>query len=159
LDRSNDNVIYLNNFAHNTGANANSGLALANAWTSPNELPYSYADNCYRGHLGNYWSDYLGLDDGSGGRTAGDGVGDTALPYVSDGLGDHCPLMEPYQQYLIRISGDANEDGAIDGRDVIRCKKIVLGLEPGTCGADANEDGVIDGRDVIRIKKMILGIA
>jgi hypothetical protein len=54
--------------------------------------------------------------------------------------------------------GDANEDGIIDGRDVIRCKKIILGLEPGTCGADANLDGVVDGRDVIRIKKMILGI-
>jgi hypothetical protein len=57
------------------------------------------------------------------------------------------------------VPGDANTDGVIDGRDVIRCKKIILGLEEPTCGADANEDGVIDGRDVIRIKKMILGIA
>ena len=54
--------------------------------------------------------------------------------------------------------GDANQDGDIDGRDVIRCKKIILGLEEETCGADANDDGVVDGRDVIRIKKMILGI-
>jgi hypothetical protein len=54
--------------------------------------------------------------------------------------------------------GDATEDGVIDGRDVIRCKKIILGLEDETCGADANEDGVADGRDVIRIKKMMLGI-
>jgi hypothetical protein len=56
------------------------------------------------------------------------------------------------------LVGDANEDGVIDGRDVIRCKRIILGLEPETCGADANADGVVDGRDVIRIKKMVLGI-
>ena len=56
------------------------------------------------------------------------------------------------------LPGDANEDGIIDGRDVIRCKKIILALETETNGADANEDGVVDGRDVIRIKKMILGI-
>ena len=30
---------------------------------------------------GNYWSDYTGVDDGSGGRPAGDGVGDTLLPH------------------------------------------------------------------------------
>jgi hypothetical protein len=54
--------------------------------------------------------------------------------------------------------GDANEDGVIDGRDVIRCKSVVLGLAAETCGADANVDGVVDGRDVIRIKSMVLGI-
>jgi len=41
------------------------------------------------GH-GNYWSDYAGLDDGSGGRTAGDGIGDTALPH--QGV-DYYPYM------------------------------------------------------------------
>jgi len=40
---------------------------------------------------GNYWSDYSGLDDGSNGRTAGDGVGDTNLPH--QGV-DYYPLME-----------------------------------------------------------------
>jgi rhodanese-related sulfurtransferase len=55
------------------------------------------------------------------------------------------------------IPGDADADGLVDVRDVIRCKKIVLGLETGTCGADANDDGVIDGRDVIGIVKTVLG--
>ncbi|UCF07315.1 MAG: right-handed parallel beta-helix repeat-containing protein [Thermoplasmata archaeon] len=41
---------------------------------------------------GNYWSNYTGLDDGSGGRTAGDGVGDTELPHEDV---DDYPLMEP----------------------------------------------------------------
>ncbi|MEE8372425.1 MAG: S8 family serine peptidase, partial [Dehalococcoidia bacterium] len=63
------------------------------------------------------------------------------------------------QTFETCVPGDANMDDIIDGRDVIRAKKIILGLEDETCGADAYEDGVIDGRDVIRIKKMILGIA
>jgi hypothetical protein len=61
-------------------------------------------------------------------------------------------------EHMVRCPADANEDSIIDGRDIIRCKKIILGLEEETCGADANVDGVVDGRDVIRIKKMILGI-
>jgi len=40
---------------------------------------------------GNFWSDYTGEDDGSGGRTAGDGVGDTNLPHQTV---DHHPLMK-----------------------------------------------------------------
>ncbi len=43
---------------------------------------------------GNYWSDYAGLDDGSGGRTAGDGVGDTDIPHLGV---DSYPLMAPVE--------------------------------------------------------------
>jgi hypothetical protein len=42
--------------------------------------------------LGNFWSNYWGSDDGSGGRTAGDFVGDTDLPH--EGV-DWYPLMDP----------------------------------------------------------------
>ncbi len=42
---------------------------------------------------GNYWSNYMGLDDGTGGRIAGDGVGDTNIPHM--GL-DNYPLMVPW---------------------------------------------------------------
>ena len=42
---------------------------------------------------GNYWSDYTGVDDGSGGRTAGDGVGDTKIPHLDM---DNYPLMKPW---------------------------------------------------------------
>lgn len=44
------------------------------------------------GGEGNYWDDYVGLDDGSGGRIAGDGIGDTQLPW--HGV-DYYPLIEP----------------------------------------------------------------
>jgi PKD repeat protein len=42
------------------------------------------------GNEGNYWSDYTGLDDGSDGRVAEDGVGDTLLPHQNV---DYYPLM------------------------------------------------------------------
>jgi parallel beta-helix repeat protein len=56
---------------------------------------------------GNYWSDYTGLDDGSNGRTAKDGVGDTEIPhpYIDQGNGyfqlDNYPLMDPTGDYII----------------------------------------------------------
>jgi hypothetical protein len=56
------------------------------------------------------------------------------------------------------IPGGLTRDGVRDGRDVIRCKRIILGLEPGACIGDVKMDDRIDGRDAIRIKKMILGI-
>jgi nitrous oxidase accessory protein NosD len=53
----------------------------------------SYFTEWDNGFEGNYWGDYAGLDDGSGGRIAGDGVGDTALPHLG---ADSCPLIEPW---------------------------------------------------------------
>ena len=57
---------------------------------------------------GNYWSDYTGLDDGSDGRVAGDGVGDTDLPH--QGV-DYYPLMS---QLGIRPQADAGPDQTVD---------------------------------------------
>jgi parallel beta-helix repeat protein len=47
---------------------------------------------------GNYWYDYTGLDNGAGGRTAGDSVGDTDLP--SHGV-DNYPLINPANPLLV----------------------------------------------------------
>ena len=41
----------------------------SNTWSDPNN------------GQGNFWSNYWGYDDGSGGRVAGDYVGDTLLPH------------------------------------------------------------------------------
>ncbi|MFW9833238.1 MAG: nitrous oxide reductase family maturation protein NosD [Candidatus Thorarchaeota archaeon] len=55
-----------------------------------------YPENNYWYHPdlleGNYWSDYLGLDDGSNGRVPYDGIGDTNLPWHYDWY----PLMTPF---------------------------------------------------------------
>ncbi|MBI4698972.1 MAG: fibronectin type III domain-containing protein [Nitrospirae bacterium] len=43
---------------------------------------------------GNYWSNYTGLDNGYGGRIAGDGIGDTGIiPFPSAGY-DNYPLVD-----------------------------------------------------------------
>jgi parallel beta-helix repeat protein len=60
---------------------------------------------------GNYWDDYLGVDDGSNGRTAGDGVGDTEIPhpFFDEGNGyyqlDNYPLMNPIGNYTYLYEG------------------------------------------------------
>ena len=106
---------------------------------------------------------------GVGRSVVSSGGGDRAsASYVAhDVIGEAAGGTSQSQSYELRAGfpimpvstlGDANMDGTIDGRDVVRCKKIILGLEEETCGANANGDEVIDGRDVIRIKKMVLGI-
>lgn len=44
-------------------------------------IGFNYWDN--GNGEGNYWSNYLGIDNGAGGRVAGDGIGDTEIPHLS----------------------------------------------------------------------------
>lgn len=93
---SSDNHLYLNSFRDDTGANVYSEYS-ANVW---NYLGYyTYRGVSYTNYLGNYYNDYTGLDDGSGGRVAGDVIGDTSIPYPTDGDGDNYPLMEKFENY------------------------------------------------------------
>jgi len=57
---------------------------------------------------GNHWSDYKGADDGSGGGTAGDGVGDTKLPHKGV---DRYPYLHPWGWYRpgVPLLGDPGE--------------------------------------------------
>jgi parallel beta-helix repeat protein len=68
--QSSNNLLYHNNIITNTVQASDSG---SSSW--------------YNSNLeGNYWSDYTGLDDGSGtGKhaVAGDGIGDTLVPHLS----------------------------------------------------------------------------
>jgi parallel beta-helix repeat protein len=76
-----DNRIFHNNIIEN-GIQASDGQPLLNYWYNPDILE------------GNFWSDYEGLDDGSGvGKhaIADDGIGDTDIPHL--GL-DSYPFME-----------------------------------------------------------------
>jgi len=60
--------------------------------TFPVKLELS-SDNVWNdGARGNYWDDYMGLDDGSNGRVAGDGVGDTDIPHHAV---DNFPIVRP----------------------------------------------------------------
>jgi parallel beta-helix repeat protein len=71
------NVFFDNNFLNNPPAPVD-GPSSNNTWSHEGR--------------GNYWEDYFGLDDGSGGGVAGDGVGDTGLPCHDL---DYFPLINP----------------------------------------------------------------
>jgi len=75
---SSGNTIYHNNLINNVDQITRDG-ASANTWSQNGE--------------GNYWSDYQGVDDGSGERVAGDGIGDTLIPHLSV---DNYPLMNTW---------------------------------------------------------------
>jgi len=83
------NTIYHNNFISNVDQ-ITRDLVSANMWSQDGE--------------GNHWSDYQGVDDGSNGRVAGDGVGDTLIPHLGV---DYYPLMNTWP--------DAHQDIAILG--------------------------------------------
>ena len=56
------------------------------------------------------------------------------------------------------IPGDANGDGVVNVLDLVKVKRIILGLDPPTCGADANLDGTVNVFDLVKVKRIILGL-
>jgi parallel beta-helix repeat protein len=99
LDSSYNNSIFRNTMENNlpgvmvhfSGKNTFFGNNIRNSvWQAGVQGPDN--DTWAISGRGNHWDDYTGLDDGSGGRVAGDGVGDTNLPW--HGV-DNYPLIEP----------------------------------------------------------------
>jgi parallel beta-helix repeat protein len=88
------NVIYLNRLSDNLGGNMSQTSAGSNTWHSAAKVIYTYKGGTYTGYLGNYYGDYTGVDDGTDGRLAGDGVGDTHLPYSGNNADDDYPLVD-----------------------------------------------------------------
>lgn len=90
-----NNTIYYNNFLNNTEQHYHYNTPLtSNLWDT----------NICPGAEGNYWSDYQGVDDGTGvgrwgeSRIAGDGIGDTLIPHQSV---DYYPLMHPWSPFPV----------------------------------------------------------
>ena len=104
---------------------------------------------------GNYWSDYTGVDDGSGAgkhSISGDGVGDTLIPHPGAGY-DNYPFMKRCNPHL---KGDLNHDGALTSADVLIALEIAVSggylLE-----ADIDESGYVNALDARMIMQAAAG--
>jgi parallel beta-helix repeat protein len=111
LDGSNNNTIRRNVleandeavFAHSSSGNKFFNNDFIHNYGSVTQ-EFNSDNNWSVGGKGNYWDDYVGLDDGSGGRVAGDGIGDTNLPW--NGV-DNYPLINPANPFSIFWDNEA----------------------------------------------------
>lgn len=57
------------------------------------------------------------------------------------------------------VPGDVNADGTVDGRDVLRLSRFIVGqeVEVSAWAADVNGDGKVDGRDLLRLARYMAG--
>jgi parallel beta-helix repeat protein len=85
----NDNVFSKNNISFNTKIGIlisfncnNNQFYHNNIISNTQQLAVLGSQIWHHNNEGNYWSDYAGSDDGTGDRTAGDGIGDTNIPHL-----------------------------------------------------------------------------
>ncbi|MGY5860404.1 MAG: NosD domain-containing protein, partial [Candidatus Thorarchaeota archaeon] len=129
LSDSHNNTISGNTISHGfTLFESAHNLIFHNDIMQAEDIDSEFGNYWYHPDLqeGNYWSDYLGLDDGSSGRVEGDGIGDTDIPWPDIGY-DMFPLVE-----------DSDEDGLTDIFEL-----LVSFTDPST--NDTDSDSMLDG--------------
>ena len=55
------------------------------------------------------------------------------------------------------LSGDVNEDGEVNGTDLVSITNIILGKNAEKASADVNDDGFVNGTDYVALTNIILG--
>ena len=144
LGYSRNNRFYHNYFFNNTEQILIFPSGYANFWDA--EYPSS----------GNYWDDYVDVDQFSGpfqNETGSDGIWDH--PYVIDQSNtDHYPLVEPW--ILGFLDTDLNQDGTVNILDIAIVAKP-YGTTPEDPGwnpiADLDDNEIIDIRDIAKVAK------
>jgi len=140
--KSTDNLFYQNNFVDNaTMLSAGFQAIAGNSWNSPTEMDYLFNGTQYNGFLGNYWSDYTGMD------ADGNGIGDTPCQTIQTDSDDY-PLMGQWDNGTITAPAKAQLQLSINsGIPGVTMFITGDGFEPNTEGViwfDTNDNGVVD---------------
>ena len=100
ISNSNNNLLFKNIISYNTNKGlmiefpANNNYFYHNNIISNNQQAIDNGNNYWSFEKeGNYWSDYIGLDNGIDDRIIGDGIGDTNIPHPSTGM-DFYPFIK-----------------------------------------------------------------
>lgn len=116
---SSNNIIHHNYFIENGDqVRLDTATCLNNVWDDGNGE-------------GNYWSDYNGLDDGSNGRIAQDGVGDTKIPHPFNDQGGGYYRLDNYPLILSDYEPPDKKDGEENGIGIFNLGKLgtfILGI-------------------------------
>ena len=155
------NCIYGNTFTGNNiqfpGHGSQAYDSGDNYWNSTVKLGY-YNDSCgaacaFDNYMGNYWSDYTGLDSNN------DKIGDTAYGIDGGTVKDNSPLMEQqWQDYELVLCGDVDCSGAVNMGDVYPVFRRVYG-DP-VCSdwaADVDCSGAVNMGDVYPVFRRVYG--
>ena len=88
------------------------------------------------------------------------GTGSTFVDYDGDGLLDNVDPHPTVPENEIDVCSDLNLDGKVDLLDLVRLKKILVGVEEdATNSADINRDGDANSYDLTFLIKLILAPA
>lgn len=106
-----------------------SGPGSPSSWTAPVDLVWRHAGGLFKGPAGNYFgAAYGGKDDGTGGAQAGDGIGDTSLPFALGSDADAHPLVAPPAEFDL-VAWLLAADGTLAPLDQAIAQP--LGMSPG----------------------------
>ena len=112
--------------------------------TSLNDLPFTYGNGAVTVVNDHNYGDWI--------EDAENGI--YWRECSSCGRIDTKPIEEKF------MLGDVNDDGKINGKDVLQLRKYIVGLTKDITedAADVTADGKINGKDVLQLRKYIVGL-